>query len=114
MSATGGHSAGIPGESASRAIIDRLTTAILSGAEVEKLLHLRAVHLGPEDLFVAARVALAADRSLLEAADEIAAIKERIRADVPRVQALYVEPDIYRPSIDPAPSTDVFVLKSAD
>ena len=113
MSATGA-SAGVPGESASRAILDRITTAIDSVAAVEKIVHLRAVHLSPEDLFVAARVALAADRTLVEAAEDIAAIKESIRGSVPRVQALYVEPDIYRPSMDPTPSTDVFVLKSAD
>lgn len=114
MSSSGDSTPASAGESASRAVIDRLTTAIYTGAEVEKLLHLRAVHLGPEDLFVAAKVALAADRSLIEVADDIDAIKGRIRAAVPHVLALYIEPDVYRPSADPAPSTDVFVLKSAD
>ncbi|MBO0981708.1 hypothetical protein [Microbacterium sp. SD291] len=114
MSASGDSSPASAGASASRAVIDRITTEIYAGAEVEKLLHLRAIHLSPADLFVAVKVALSADRSLPEVADDIDAIKTRIRTAVPNVLALYIEPDVYRPSADPAPSTDVFVLKSAD
>ncbi len=53
-------------------------------------------------------------KPLREAADDINAIEARIRDAVPIARIVYIEPDVYRPSIDPEPSTDVFVLKSSD
>ena len=63
---------------------------------------------------VAAKIALSADKPLREAADDIDAIEARIREAVPVARIVYIEPDVYRPAIDPEPSTDVFVLKSSD
>jgi hypothetical protein len=51
---------------------------------------------------------------LREAAIDIDAIEARIREAVPVARVVYIEPDVYRPAIDPEPSTDVFVLKSSD
>lgn len=102
------------GEGASIADHDRIVDAIGDGPEVEKLIHIKTLYLGPDELMVAAKVALHSDKPLREAAADIDLIEERIRAAVPAARVIYIEPDVYRPAIDPEPPTDVFVLKSSD
>lgn len=102
------------GEGANRADLDSIVDAIVSGPEVHKLIHIKTLYLGPDELLVAAKVALPGDKTVRAAADDINEIEKRIRAAVPVARSVYIEPDIYRPSLDPEPSTDVFVLKSTD
>ncbi len=102
------------GEGASEADYDRIVDAILEGPEVEKLIHIKTLYLGPDELLVAAKIALPADKPVRAAADDIDSIEVRIRAAVPAARVIYLEPDIYRPAQDPSPSTDTFVLRSAD
>lgn len=102
------------GEGATQADHDRIVDAINAGDEIEKIIHMKTLYLGPDELMVAAKIALNADKPLREAADDIDAIEARIRAAVPVARIVYIEPDVYRPAIDPEPSTDVFVLKSSD
>ena len=102
------------GEGATPADHDRIVDAITAGDEIEKIIHMKTLYLGPDELMVAAKIALNADKPLREVADDIDAIEARIREAVPVARIVYIEPDIYRPAIDPEPSTDVFVLKSSD
>ncbi|UWF77814.1 MULTISPECIES: cation diffusion facilitator family transporter [Microbacterium] len=102
------------GEGANPADVDRIVDAIGEGDEVEKLIHIKTLHLGPDELMVAAKIALRSDKTVRQAADDIDAIEKRIRAAVPAARVIYLEPDIYRPALDPEPSTDAFVLKSSD
>jgi cation diffusion facilitator family transporter len=102
------------GEGATSADLDRIVDAITAGDEIEKIIHIKTLYLGPDELMVAAKVALTADKSVREAADDIDEIEARIREAVPDARVIYIEPDVYRPAIDPEPSTDVFVLKSSD
>lgn len=102
------------GEGATAADHDRIVDAINAGDEIEKIIHMKTLYLGPDELMVAAKIALNADKPLREAADDINAIEARIREAVPVARVVYIEPDVYRPAIDPEPSTDVFVLKSSD
>lgn len=102
------------GEGATDADHDRIVDAIVEGDEVQKIIHMKTLYLGPDELMVAAKLALTADKSVRDAADDINAIESRIRAAVPHARVVYIEPDVYRPAIDPQPPTDAFVLKSAD
>lgn len=102
------------GEGATTADYDRIVDAINDGPEIEKIIHMKTLYLGPDELMVAAKIALSADKPLREVADDIDEIEARIRAAVPVARVVYIEPDVYRPAIDPEPSTDVFVLKSSD
>ena len=102
------------GEGATLADHDRIVDAINAGDEIEKIIHMKTLYLGPDELMVAAKIALSADKPLREAADDIDAIEARIREALPIARVIYIEPDVYRPAIDPEPSTDVFVLKSSD
>lgn len=102
------------GEGATDADHDRIVDAILAGDEVEKLIHIKTLYLGPDELMVAAKIALPSDKAVRAAADDIDAIEARIRAAVPAARVIYLEPDVYRPALDPQPSTDAFVLRSED
>jgi cation diffusion facilitator family transporter len=87
------------GEAASPEDLEAIRVAITNGREVDRLIHLRTEHLGPEDLLVAAKVDLspAADRDTARAIDRVEA---RIRARVPHARVIYLEPDEYRADRD--------------
>lgn len=88
------------GESASPEQQTAITQAITLGPEVDRLIHLRTEHLGPEDLLVAAKVDLtpAGDREIAKAIDRVEA---RIREAVPYARVIFIEPDEYRGDGDP-------------
>jgi len=83
------------GEAASPEDQQAIRSAIASSPEVDRLIHLRTEHLGPEDLLVAAKIDLSprAERETPRAIDRIEA---RIRARVPHARVIYLEPDVYR------------------
>ena len=83
------------GESAGSKVDAAIATAIESGAEVRRLIHLRTLQLGPDELLVAAKVDIdAPDTTAL--ADAIDGIEVRIRAAAPTAHLIYIEPDRYR------------------
>ncbi|GAA3655128.1 cation diffusion facilitator family transporter [Microbacterium marinilacus] len=102
------------GEGATMADFDRIVAAIEKGPEVEKLIHIKTLYVGPEELLVAAKVGLPQDKLLLDVASDINAVEERIREAVPAARIVYLEPDVYRPAGLPQPETDAIILKSAD
>src|SRR4051812_11123115 len=82
------------GESASQRNIDAIRVALLDGPEVSRVIHLRTMHLGPEELLVAAKIAVEHDETAAEIARGIDAAERRIRAAVPLAQLIYLEPDL--------------------
>ena len=56
---------------------------------------MRTLHLGPEELLVAAKIAVQHDDTAAEVAPAINAAEARIRAAVPIARVIYLEPDIY-------------------
>ncbi len=92
------------GESASAGAESAIVTAIEAGPRIDRVIHLRTLHLGPDTLLVTAKIAVRPDEP---AAAVVAAIDEaerRIRAAVPIAQLIFLEPDIY--SADRADTTD--------
>ena len=85
------------GESAAPVQVAAIEAALL-GPGIERVIHLRTMHLGPEELLVGAKVAMPAASSLAEAATAIDAAEERIRAAVPSARVIYLEPDVDRGS----------------
>jgi divalent metal cation (Fe/Co/Zn/Cd) transporter len=84
------------GESATAEQIEAIEQAIVDGPEVECVIHMRTVHLGPEELLVAAKIAVRHDESAEELARGIDAAEARVRATVPIAKVIYLEPDIYQ------------------
>jgi cation diffusion facilitator family transporter len=85
------------GEAANVEDVRAIERALTAGADVERVIHLRTLHLGPEELLVAAKVGIPQDTAAAGIARAIDAAEERIRAAVPIARVIYIEPDIYRP-----------------
>jgi cation diffusion facilitator family transporter len=83
------------GESAAADSLARIRAAAVDGDTVTDVIHMRTLHLGPEELLVAAKVAVRHDDTAGEVARAIDAAEERIRAAVPIARVIYLEPDIY-------------------
>jgi cation diffusion facilitator family transporter len=86
------------GESASAEDERAIVTALQAGPEVECVIHMRTMHLGPESVLVAAKIAVRPCDSAEEVAAGIDAAERRVRAAVPIAKVIYLEPDLYRES----------------
>ena len=82
------------GEGASDETVQAIETALSSDSG--RLIHLRTLYVGPEELLVAAKIGVDATQSGDEIARAIDAAEERIRAVAPQATSIYLEPDIYR------------------
>jgi cation diffusion facilitator family transporter len=88
------------GESAGRDIERDIVAAIEGGPEVDGVIHLRTLHVGPETLLVAAKIAVVGADSAAQVARGIDAAERRIRAAMPLAQLIFLEPDLYRAAQD--------------
>jgi cation diffusion facilitator family transporter len=88
------------GEAASPATVARIRQAMESGENVERIIHLRTEHLGPEELLVGAKLIFDTRLDVPALADAIDAVEVLVRAAVPEARVIYIEPDINR---TPAP-----------
>ncbi|MGW7461406.1 cation diffusion facilitator family transporter [Streptomyces sp. NPDC054797] len=86
------------GEAAGTAEVDKIKAAVVDGETVTGLIHMRTLHLGPEELLVAAKIAVQHDDTAAEVARAINAAEARIREAVPIARVIYLEPDIYQPA----------------
>lgn len=86
------------GESAGIEQVKAIETAIVDGDTVTRVIHMRTLHLGPEELLVAAKIAVQHDDSAGEVATAINAAEVRIREAVPIARVIYLEPDIFSES----------------
>lgn len=84
------------GESAGADVEASIVAAAQAGPELERVIHLRTLHLGPETLLVAAKIAIRHDESAASVVEGIDAAERRIRAAVPIAKLIFLEPDIYR------------------
>ncbi|MFI8828985.1 cation diffusion facilitator family transporter [Streptomyces sp. NPDC053431] len=83
------------GEAAGIEQVKKIEEAIVDGETVTRLIHMRTLHLGPEELLVAAKIAVRHDDTAAEVATAIDAAEARIRDAVPIARVIYLEPDIY-------------------
>jgi cation diffusion facilitator family transporter len=87
------------GESASDANQHAIVTALTSPPTVLGLIHLRTMHLGPEELLVAAKIEFRHDLSVAELSQAIDDAEHALRAAVPIAHTVYIEPDIRRDTL---------------
>ncbi|WP_406183117.1 cation diffusion facilitator family transporter [Streptomyces sp. NBC_01006] len=84
------------GEAAGTEDIEKIKAALVDGDVVTRVIHMRTLHLGPEELLVAAKIAVEGDDTATQVADAINAAEARIREAVPIARVIYLEPDIYK------------------
>ncbi|MFD4352219.1 cation diffusion facilitator family transporter [Nocardia sp. NPDC058518] len=69
---------------------------LVDGTKITSVIHLKTQYIGPEEMLVAAKVAIAADLDIAGIAEAIDAAETRVRAAVPTARLIYLEPDLYR------------------
>jgi cation diffusion facilitator family transporter len=105
------------GEAARPEHVAAVRTA-LRGPGVDRVIHLRTMHLGPDEVLVAAKISVSTDGTAAEVARAIDAAEQRVRAALPLQAVIYLEPDIDRgepagspaqahhAAVDPPPTPD--------
>jgi cation diffusion facilitator family transporter len=70
--------------------------ALQDDPSVVTIIHLRTQHFGPEELLLAVKLAFTAELGMAQLAGAIDAAEARVRAAVPAVKLIYIEPDLQR------------------
>jgi cation diffusion facilitator family transporter len=86
------------GESAGAEVERMIVSALEAGPEVERVIHLRTMHMGPESLLVAAKIAVRGSARADQIAAGIDAAERRVRSAVPIAELIYLEPDLFQPA----------------
>ncbi len=89
------------GEGANPEDVRRIEAAIVAGDGIERIIHMKTLHLGPEELLVAAKIAVPPTERAEDLARHIDETEARIRQAVPIARVIYLEPDIYHAGTQP-------------
>src|ERR1700712_4182329 len=84
------------GEAASLDAQGRIRTAIEGSQGIDGVIHMKTMHLGPEELLVAVKIAVPGSESAAEVAAAIDGAEAAIRAVEPTARVIYLEPAIRR------------------
>lgn len=102
------------GEGANEEDVARIEAALLAGPEIERIIHMKTLYVGPDEFMVGAKVSLAAERTMKEVSVIVNLAERRVREAVPAARIIYIEPDVW---IDPhaaSPTTSSVVMLSSD
>ncbi len=84
------------GESATKESVALIRTALIDGVSITRVIHLKTMHLGPEELLVGAKIAMSPGLDLPAVARAIDAAEVRVREAEPHARVIYLEPDLDR------------------
>ncbi|MGH3451048.1 MAG: cation diffusion facilitator family transporter [Haloechinothrix sp.] len=76
--------------------------AELAADPVQRVIHIRTQYIGPEELLVAAKLAMNPGMRVAEVARAIDAAEGRVRTKVPAARLIYLEPDLDRERVQPS------------
>ena len=83
------------GEGATPPVLSKIEDGLVGG-DVQRVIHVRTQYLGPEELLVAAKIALTPGLPVEGVARAIDEAEGRVRAAVPEARLIYLEPDLDR------------------
>jgi divalent metal cation (Fe/Co/Zn/Cd) transporter len=92
------------GEGATRDDLTKIEAALTSTPQVQRIIHMKTLHLGPDELLVAAKIAVGGGTTASEVAQAIDDAEARVRDAVPIARVIYLEPDIDRAATLTEPS----------
>jgi cation diffusion facilitator family transporter len=84
------------GESASEDVQRKILGAVTGSDGVERVIHLKTMHLGPDELLVAVKIGVVATDSAADVAVAIDRAEVAVRSVVPAATSIYIEPDLFR------------------
>ncbi|MBN1571387.1 MAG: cation diffusion facilitator family transporter [Acidobacteria bacterium] len=85
------------GESGTAEHVAAIRKALEAGSDVHRIIHLKTLHLGPDELMVVAKISVRHDETAASVARAINAAELRVRSAVPIARVIYLEPDIFQP-----------------
>jgi cation diffusion facilitator family transporter len=83
------------GEGSSPAELDVIVDELAAG-KVQRVIHIKTQYIGPDELLVAAKIALDPGLPVSEVAQAINDAEQRVRNKVPAARLIYLEPDLDR------------------
>lgn len=86
------------GEGATAEDSGKIRKALEGATGVKSIIHMKTLYLGPEELMVAAKIAIDGKSSGAEIAKLIDAAENSVREQVPAARVIYLEPDVARVS----------------
>jgi cation diffusion facilitator family transporter len=86
------------GEGAAPPVLADIVSALESG-DVQRVIHIKTQYIGPEEILVAAKIALAPGLPLEGVAAAIDGAEARVRERVPDARLIYLEPDLDRAEV---------------
>lgn len=84
------------GEGAIPPVLSTIVRKLEEGEHVERVIHIKTQYLGPEEMLVAAKIALAPGLPVEAVARAIDEAEARVREAVPEARVIYLEPDLDR------------------
>jgi cation diffusion facilitator family transporter len=87
------------GEAASDLDQQAIAAAIEIDPSVQRLIHMRTEHIGPDELLVAAKIELIDGLEVREVTEVVNNVETAIRRSVPSARLIYLEPDIFRTAL---------------
>jgi cation diffusion facilitator family transporter len=84
------------GESALPEQEEAIRSAVAATPGISRVISMRTVHTGPDELLVAVKIGAAGSATTAELAAAINEAERRIRSAVPSARYIYLEPDLYR------------------
>lgn len=82
------------GEGASPAIIKQVDEIFNHEESIDRVIHIKSLQLGPEDIMLAAKVEFNHRLNMVEISNLINGIEKDIRAKFPFIKKIFIEPDI--------------------
>lgn len=84
------------GEGAVEPVLEKIVAALDAGDDVLRVIHIRTQYIGPEELLVAAKIAMRPRMPVEAVAQAIDEAEDRMREAVPEARMIYLEPDLDR------------------
>jgi len=89
------------GEGATPEKVATITAAVSGAPGVERVIHLKTLYLGPDELLITAKIGITGGGSAQALADVIDGAEQRIRDALVTSATIYLEPDVYTPDYTP-------------
>lgn len=102
------------GEGASDDDVARVEAAILEGRDIDRIIHMKTLYVGPDEFMIGAKISLAPQCTMHEVSVIVNLAERRIRDAIPSAKYIYLEPDIYFDPDAKQPTTSSIVTLSYD
>jgi len=102
------------GEGASDEDVAKIEKALTASKDIERIIHMKTLYLGPDEFMVGAKISLDASRTMSEVSAIVNLAEKRIRDAVPAACVIYIEPDVYLDPDAKQPTTSSIVMLSSD